>query len=170
LATPLIQRSRPLTDGAAHDIRPQQPRWTHVALRVADIDASIRWYTEFTPLELLDRRSDELGHGAWLGQPDSADRPFILVLAEFFPATDPYADAPKEVLAPFAHLGIELPSRADVDAAAARGEAAGCLAMPPRDMPPPIGYLCMLRDPDGNLIEFSFDQGVYAKAREVWGR
>ena len=23
--------------------------------------------------------------------------------------------------------------------------------------------------PDGNTIEFSFDQGVYEKAREVWG-
>ena len=24
-------------------------------------------------------------------------------------------------------------------------------------------------DPDGNTIEYSFDQGVYAKAKEVWG-
>ena len=41
--------------------------------------------------------------------------------------------------------------------------------MPATEMPPPIGYICMLTDPDGNLIEFSFDQGVYKKAREVWG-
>jgi hypothetical protein len=27
----------------------------------------------------------------------------------------------------------------------------------------------MLRDPDGNMVEFSFDQGVYATARAVWG-
>jgi hypothetical protein len=52
---------------------------------------------------------------------------------------------------------------------AVRGKAAGCLAMPPTQMPDPIGYICSLRDPDGNTIEFSFDQGVYAKAREVWG-
>jgi hypothetical protein len=26
----------------------------------------------------------------------------------------------------------------------------------------------MLADPDGNMIEFSFDQGVYATARAVW--
>ena len=26
-----------------------------------------------------------------------------------------------------------------------------------------------LKDPDGNMIEFSYDQGVYAKAKEVWG-
>ena len=41
--------------------------------------------------------------------------------------------------------------------------------MPPTEMPPPIGYICMLRDPDGNIVEFSYDQGVYAKAKEVWG-
>ena len=33
----------------------------------------------------------------------------------------------------------------------------------------PIGYICALTDPDGNVIEFSYDQGVYAKAQEVWG-
>jgi catechol 2,3-dioxygenase-like lactoylglutathione lyase family enzyme len=155
--------------GPRNSILPPEPRWTHIALRVRDIDASIAWYTEFTPLELLDRRSDEFGHGAWLGQPDSPDKPFILVLAQFFPETDPFKGAPQEILAPFAHLGIELTSPEAIDAKAAQGEAGGCLGMPPTEMPPPIGYICMLRDPDGNTIEFSYDQGVYAKAKEVWG-
>ncbi len=148
---------------------PPQARWTHIALRVDDIDASIAWYTEFTPMELLDRREDADGYGAWLGQPDSPDKPFILVLAQFLPDRDPFAGAPHATLAPFAHLGIELTSHDAVDEVAARGEAAGCLGMPPTEMPPPIGYICMLRDPDGNMVEFSYDQGVYAKAREVWG-
>ena len=152
-----------------HGLRPPTPRWTHIALRVRDIDASIAWYTDFTPLELLDRRSDEFGHGAWLGQPDSADKPFILVLAQFFPATDPFKDAPQEILAPFAHLGIELTSHEAIDEMAARGAAAGCLGRAATEMPPPIGYICMLLDPDGNTVEFSYDQGVYAKAQEVWG-
>jgi lactoylglutathione lyase len=148
---------------------PPAARWTHIALRVQDIDTTIAWYTTYTGLELLDRRTDAFGHGAWLGHSDGADRPFILVLAQFFPETDPFKGAPQEVLAPFAHLGIELTSHAEVDAKADEGRAGGCLAMPPTEMPPPIGYICMLRDPDGNMIEFSYDQGVYAKAREVWG-
>ena len=41
--------------------------------------------------------------------------------------------------------------------------------MAPREMGPPVGDICMLSDPDGNRIEYSFDQGVYATAREVWG-
>ena len=73
------------------------------------------------------------------------------------------------MLAPFAHLGIELPTREALDEIAARGEAAGCLAMPPQQMPPPVGYVCMLEDPDGNRVEFSYDQGVYAAAQEKWG-
>ena len=55
------------------------------------------------------------------------------------------------------------------EAIAERGESEGCLAWPPTEMPPPIGYICALKDPDGNVIEFSYDQGVYAKAQEVWG-
>ena len=71
-------------------------------------------------------------------------------------------------LNPFAHLGIELPERADVDEAARRGAAAGCLALAAAELPPPVGYICMLRDPDGNLVEFSWDQDLYAKARDIW--
>ncbi len=156
-------------ESALYELRPTKPTWTHIALRVSDVDASIAWYEEFTPLELLDKRRDDMGFGAWLGEPDTAERPFVLVLAQFLPATDPYKDFPKEVLTPFAHLGVELPTRDALDTAAAKAEAAGCLAMPPTQLPAPIGYVCMLRDPDGNMIELSYDQGVYATAKRVWG-
>jgi len=152
-----------------HDLGPKAPRWTHVALRVADIQATIDWYLEFTPLQLLDRREDGDGYGAWLGHPDSGASPFILVIAQFFADKDPFAPAPIASLGPFNHMGIELPDRDGVDEIAARGVSAGCLVMPPTDMPDPIGYICMLEDPDGNLVEFSHDQGVYEKVREIWG-
>ena len=45
----------------------------------------------------------------------------------------------------------------------------GFLHWPATQMPPPIGYICAVKDPDGNVVEFSYDQGVYAKAQEVWG-
>ena len=150
-----------------HEFRPTKAQWTHVALRVTDIDKTVDWYTTFTPLEVLARREDEDGFGAWLGHPNP-DNPFLLVVAQFLPDSDPFAGATTATLTPFSHLGIELPTKEDVDEVAAKGEAAGCLGMPARQMPDPIGYICMLTDPDGNMIEFSYDQGVYETAREKW--
>ena len=63
---------------------------------------------------------------------------------------------------------MELPTREAVDEIAQRAREADCLAMPPTMMPPPIGYICMLGDPDGNMVEFSWDQGVYATLQERW--
>jgi catechol 2,3-dioxygenase-like lactoylglutathione lyase family enzyme len=154
---------------STYDLHPTEPRWTHIALRVADIDATIAWYTEFTPMALIDRREDAQGYGAWLGMPEKTNNPFLMVLAQFFPETDPFAGAPRATLQPFAHLGIELPTKDAVDEMAKRGEAAGCLGMPPTMMPAPIGYITMLKDPDGNTVEFSWDQGVFATLQERWG-
>ena len=60
-------------------------------------------------------------------------------------------------------------TQADALTPAARAEADGCLHWAPVDHGPPIGYLCAVRDPDGNVVEFSHGQGVYDKAAEVWG-
>ena len=150
-----------------HDrLRPGSVRWTHIALPCTDMDATIQWYETFTPLRLLDRREDADGQGAWLGHSDQGDKPFILVLVSFF---RDQAKGPQPIMAPFAHIGIEMPTKAMVDDVAERGKAAGCLSWPPQQMPDPIGYICALTDPDGNMIEFSYDQGVYEKAQEVWG-
>ncbi len=157
------------TGTSTYDIHPSEARWTHVALRVDDIDATIVFYTDMTPLVLIDRREDAQGYGAWLGMPGATTNPFILVVAQFFEGSDPFTHAPKAVLAPFAHLGIELPDKKAVDEIAARAEAAGCLVMPATMMPPPIGYICMVRDPDGNMIEYSWDQGVFATLRDRFG-
>lgn len=155
-------------DTPTYSLHPAEPRWTHMALRVTDMDATIAWYEEFTPLVLIDRREDDQGYGGWLGMPGETNNPFILVLAQFFPDKDPFGAAPIATLSPFAHLGMEMPNKEDIDAMAAKAEAAGCLGMPPTMMPPPIGYITMLKDPDGNTIEFSWDQGVYATLAERW--
>ena len=94
-------------------LRPASVRWTHIALPCTDIDATIEWYETFTPLELLDRREDADGQGAWLGHPDQGDKPFILVLVSFFRDQD---KGPQPIMAPFAHIGIEMPTKEMVDA------------------------------------------------------
>lgn len=142
-----------------------RPRWTHIALPSSDIDASVAWYEKYTPLVVLDRREDADGKNAWLAHEGQVENPFVLVLVMF------YRDEGKRQpqLAPFAHIGIEMPERADVDRIADLGRADGCLSWEPTDMPDPIGYICAVTDPDGNVIEISHNQGVYDKVDEVWG-
>ena len=149
-----------------HRVRPTAARWTHIALPCTDMDRTIEWYRTFTPLEVLDRREDADGQGAWLGHPDQGDKPFVLVLVSFLRDQD---KGPQPTMAPFAHIGIEMPSKEMVDEIAERGSRAGCLSWAPTQMPDPIGYICALSDPDGNVVEFSYDQGVYEKAQQIWG-
>jgi catechol 2,3-dioxygenase-like lactoylglutathione lyase family enzyme len=158
-----------MTESANHGLRPKRSTWTHIALKVKDVDATVAWYEKFTHLRTLARHQDEMGRNAWIGDESNADSPFVLVAGQFFEGKDPFAPAPHPPLGPFAHIGIELPSKEAVDEIAARGKEAGCLAFGPREMPKHIGYICFLKDPDGNTVEFSYDQGVFEKAREVWG-
>jgi len=145
--------------------RLSRPRWTHIALPSSDLDRSVRWYERFTPLVLLSEHADAEGRSAWLSHEGESECPFVLVLVMF----NREAGHRQPIMAPFAHIGIEVPERADVDAAAAAAAAEGCLVWEPRDMPPPVGYICALSDPDGNVIEISHDQGVYAACQERWG-
>ncbi|GIR14263.1 MAG: hypothetical protein CM15mP25_0180 [Gammaproteobacteria bacterium] len=66
-----------------------------------------------------------------------------------------------------AHIGIKSLLKEDVDDIG-ESEKSGSLIMGPVRMPKRIGYICFVRDPEGNVVEFSFDQGVYTKARETW--
>jgi lactoylglutathione lyase len=149
-----------------HTTGPRGARWTHIALPVSDIEASIAWYKKFTPFDLLDQREDVDGQSAWLGHSDQPDNPFILVLVSFF---KDQGHGPFPTMAPFAHIGIEVPSRDEVERIADEARANQCLSWPPTDMPDPVGYICAITDPDGNMIEISHNQGVYDKAQEVWG-
>lgn len=153
---------------SSYHIHLDRQRWTHMALRVKDIEASIAWYERFTHLRLFQRNQDENGYGAWMVDPEQPDPPFLLVMAEFFEGKDPFAPMEHPAIGPFSHFGIELTTKEGIDEIAEKAKAEGALALGPVQMPDPIGYICFLKDPDGNTVEFSFDQGVYQAAREQW--
>lgn len=140
-------------------------RWTHVALPVGDLDRSIDFYTTLTPLVVVERFKDDDGESVWLSNAEQVETPFVLVLVCF------NKDRGKQLglLTPFAHLGIEVPSREDVDALADKARELGVLQWEPRDIGGVVGYVCAFKDPDGNVIEISHDQQVFSSVRRLWG-
>ncbi|GAA2908048.1 VOC family protein [Streptosporangium fragile] len=141
-----------------------QARWTHVALPTGDLDAAIAFYTSLTPLVVVERFRDADGESAWLSNDKQVETPMVLVLVSF----NKDKGGKLGLLTPFAHIGIEVPQRGDVDAIAERARELGCLHWEPRDMPDPVGYICALKDPDGNVIEISHNQQVFTTVRKLW--
>jgi len=125
---------------------------THVALFVADPQQTVEFYERFVGLHVVHDRVDDNVRVVWLSEQEH-DPEFVIVAI---------AAVPGQLSVPphLAHFGYDLPSRAAVDEVAARGDAAGVLVHAPTDAGPIVGYFCMLRDPDGNLVEFSHGQPI----------
>jgi catechol 2,3-dioxygenase-like lactoylglutathione lyase family enzyme len=123
------------------------PRWTHVVLKVADLERSISFYRRFCELEVV-RDGRPRGHTVWLAPARRPPGPPQYVLVLYQTAIDCRVD----------HLGFQCETREDVDRIAAAGERLGILAEPPFDGGGDIGYVTMLRDPDGHRVEFTFGQ------------
>jgi catechol 2,3-dioxygenase-like lactoylglutathione lyase family enzyme len=136
--------------------------FTHVALTVRDLGASIAFYREFGGFQVVhERHDDETGSAVvWLSD---LTRPFVIVLIQ--------SHEPIHRLAGYNHLGVSLRSRDAVDAVADRARAGGCLALGPTDSGHPVGYWAILRDPDGHQLEVSYGQDVgltVERSRSAW--
>ena len=129
-----------------------RPHLTHVATRSRDVAQSVEFYQRYVGLHVVHDRLDGGVRVVWLSE--QAENPsFVLVIIGV-----PHAVEGDRSLAE--HFGYDLPSRAAVDAIAARGAAEGILLQGPVDAGPIVGYFCMLRDPDGNIVEFSHGQPI----------
>ena len=128
---------------------------THVALFVRDVARTVDFYARFVGLHVVHDRVDGDVRVVWLSEQQD-DPEFVIVAITL---------APSESAMPphMAHFGYDLPSRAAVDEVAARGQAEDVLMQGPADAGPIVGYFCMLKDPDGNLVEFSHGQPINPK-------
>lgn len=125
-----------------------KPTCTHAALFCRDIEASVLFYAQHVGLHEVHRRSEDGTTVVWMGEEGRATE-FVIVLLGIRP---PAGEGP------FAHLGYAVASREEVDLAGERGRAAGLEVQGPVYAGPVVGYYCMLRDPDGNWVEFSHGQ------------
>ena len=118
---------------------------THVALPVRSLESSIRFYGRYANMQVVHQRPGVV----WLSD---RTRCFAIVLMESSSAITP--------LAPYAHLGVGISSREEVDRLCEIARAEGCLAKPPEDSGPPVGYWAFVADPDGHTLELAFGQDV----------
>lgn len=124
--------------------------FTHVALPVTNLDASLAFYKKYARMDAVHRRTEEDGKAvAWI---TDHTRPFVIVLLE--------KDAIEHKLLPPAHLGVACESREEVDRRCAEARAEGCLSEPPSDAGEPIGYWAFVTDPDGHILELTYGQKV----------
>jgi catechol 2,3-dioxygenase-like lactoylglutathione lyase family enzyme len=127
-------------------------RWTHVVLKVSDLDRSIAFYRRFCALEVVRDGRAGGGHTVWMAPPGPSPRDaapaFVLVLYQH--AFD----------APLDHLGFQCDAREEVDRVAAEAARAGALVYPPFDGGGEIGYVTQIRDPDGHVVEFTYGQPI----------
>ena len=125
---------------------------THVAIHARDLEASIQFYRRFAGLKEVHRREDGSISVVWLGEP-GRETEFVIVLLGMG-----HAEAVEP--APMAHLGYSVRSRDEVDRLGELGRAEGILAVEPVDAGPIVGYFCVVTDPDGNAVEFSYGQSL----------
>ena len=123
-------------------------KWTHFTLPVADVEGSIRFFTEICGLSVVRDRRLEGGNTIWLGpEPKKgADPEFVLVIAK------------GTVEVPLDHFGFQCSSLSELQNIAKSAEDDGSLVTEPTYAGGSIGHFCMVREPSGHLVEFTFGQ------------
>ena len=123
-------------------------RWTHITVTSNDLEGSIRFFSEACGLSVLRYRRSEGGSTVWMGySPRASTHPeFVIVISS----------GPN--LNPLDHFGFQCDSRDEVTQIALRAGASGTLIEGPEDAGGSVGYFAIVREPGGNLVEFTFGQ------------
>lgn len=126
------------------------PAFTHCALQVADLQASIRFYERYCGMTIVKEHGEGDKRVVWLASPGAGAAFVLVLLGGGRTRSQPEDD--------MTHYGFGVASRDDIDRIAAQAKNDGCLFWEPRDYAPPTGYLCGVKDPTGYVIEFSYGQ------------
>jgi len=132
---------------------------THIALPVKDLDRSIDFYERYASMQVVQQRVDP-PHGRGVAWLSDLTRPFVIVLITVSEVNGG--------LTGWAHLGVAVASREDVDRLAASARSEKRVVSGPTDSGHAVGYWAFIEDPDGNNLEISFGQDVaFTVARYV---
>jgi catechol 2,3-dioxygenase-like lactoylglutathione lyase family enzyme len=132
--------------------------FTHIALAVTNVDASVSFYAKYAQMTVVHRRIDQTTQSdvAWISD---LTRPFVIVLIK--------AIKVEGALSPQSHLGVAYQNREEVTRLCHEARTDGILLAGPNDWGPPVGYWAYLQDPDGHTLEISSGQEINFAVEQV---
>jgi lactoylglutathione lyase len=139
---------------------------THIALPVRSLQTHLEFYERYTNMVVIHERQDPETNlrSAWLcnerDRTQAGAARFVIVLIEGSLPKQITGDIKEEYgfLTSISHLGLSVNTRAEVDRIAALAMDDDCLLLGPMYRNEVVGYICIVKDPDGNNIEFSVEQ------------
>jgi len=127
------------------------PEWHHVLFKVQDADNSIRFYSDYMGMgAVLDQRDSDGVRWVWLRFSENPYAPLFVLVED--------SRVKRNVPAPasFQSFCFHLPDLKPVEEISAKAKKDNCLVEPAQYGGHMKGYYCLVSDPDGNLLEFSY--------------
>jgi len=126
------------------------PEWHHVLFKVKDADLSIRFYSDYLGMGAVqDQRDGEGNRWVWLRFSENPYAP-LFVLVE-----DTHLKTTKAVSS-LQSFCFRLPDLKPVEEVSAKAKKDDCLVEAAQYGGHMRGYFCVIKDPDGNLLELSY--------------
>lgn len=127
------------------------PRMTHICLHVKDVDECMRFYKDYCKLQIIDERINKGEGSVYMSE---AGRQSEIVFQFKSGGNNLTLAADEE-----RHFGFVVESKQTVDDIANRARVDGILFFEP-DEYLPGAYMCGVKDPNGNCVEFSYGHPV----------
>ena len=125
-----------------------QPRLSHICLHVDNLDDCVEFYQRYCQLKVVEDLTSEGKGSVYIAEPDAQPRLIIQLMLGGKPLEiDPQSER---------HFGFEVDTREEVDRIADMANQEGILLFEADEYAPGV-YLCTVKDPNGNPVEFSFN-------------
>jgi lactoylglutathione lyase len=127
------------------------PEWHHVLFKVKDADQSIRFYSEYLGMgAVLDQKDADGKRWVWMRFSENPYAPLLVFLEDTQLKTIPAASNSLQ------HFSFRVADMKPVEEISTKAKAGNCLKEAANYGGHMKGYFCVVSDPDGNLLEFSY--------------
>jgi lactoylglutathione lyase len=130
----------------------QFPDWHHVLFKVKDADVSLRFYSEYVGLTaIVDQKDTEGNRWVWMRFLENPYAPLFVLMED-----SKWKKSDKAVDTSFQRMGFRMSDLEPVEALSEKAKKENCLMEAAHYGGHLRGYFCVVTDPDGNQLEFSY--------------